>query len=154
MKNIEERLVELKIELPKPLGPIGSYVPFKRVGNLIFFSGQGPMIDQKPVFRGKVGRDLTKEDGHEAARITALNMLSQIKLAVGDLNHVKQIVDITGYINCTDDFIDQPFVLDGFSKLMIQVFGEKGFHSRCAVPTGTLPMNTPIEIKMIIEVGG
>ncbi|MCH4886060.1 RidA family protein [Acidaminobacter sp. JC074] len=150
--TIEDRLKDLKINLPEPLEPIGSYIPFKRVGNLIYFSGQGPMWDKVPKYHGKVGRELNKEQGYEAAKLTALNMISQIKNAIGDLDKVKQFVDVTGFINCTDDFIDQPYVLNGFSEMIIEVFGEKGYHSRCAVPSGTLPMDTPVEIKMIVEV--
>lgn len=150
--TVLERMKEKDIKLPIPLGPIGSYTPYKRVGNLVYFSGQGPMFDGVVKYHGKVGRDLTKEEGYEAAKLTALNLVAQLENALGDLERVKQFVDVTGFINCTDDFIDQPYVLNGFSDMIIELFGEKGYHSRCAVPSGTLPMNTPIEIKMIVEV--
>lgn len=150
--TIEEKLTAMSIELPLPLEPIGSYVPFKKLGNVIYFSGQGPMWNRVPKYHGKIGLELTKEQGYDAARLTALNMIAQLKNALGSLDKVKQFVDVTGFINCIDSFSEQPYVLNGFSDIIIEIFGDKGYHSRCAVPCGTLPMDTPVEIKMIVEV--
>lgn len=150
--TIEEKMKQLGIELPIPLEPIGSYIPFKQTGNLIHFSGQGPMWDKIPQYHGKVGRELTKEEGYQAARLTALNLIAQVKNAVGNLERVKQFVSVNGFINCTDDFIEQPYVLNGFSDVVIEIFGDAGYHARCAVPSSTLPMDTPVEIQMIVEV--
>lgn len=150
--SAELRLKEKKIKLPKPLEPIGNYRPYKRVGNLIYFSGQGPMWDKVPSYHGKIGRELTKEEGYEASKLTALNIIALIKTSIGSLDKVKQFVNVTGYVNCTDTFIDQPYVINGFSDMIIEIFEEKGHHARCAVPSGTLPMDTPVEIAVIIEV--
>ncbi|WDV46736.1 RidA family protein [Clostridiaceae bacterium M8S5] len=150
--NPEVVLNRLGLKLPETLGPIGSYIPYKKNGTQIYMSGLGPMWDKVPQFYGKIGRELSKEDGYKASRLTALNVIAQIKNAVGDLSKVKNFINVIGYVNCTDDFIDQPYVINGFSDLIIEVFGECGKHARCAVPTGTLPMDTPVEIQVIIEV--
>lgn len=150
--NPESKLNERNVRLPIPLGPIGSYIPYKRIGNIIYFSGQGPMWDKIPQFIGKIGKELTKEEGYEAAKLTGLNIIAQIKDAIGDLSKVKNFINVNGYVNCTDEFIDQPYVINGFSDLIIDIFGEKGYHTRCAVPCGSLPMNTPVEIQVVIEV--
>lgn len=150
--NVELKLNEIGLELPEPLGPIGNYIPYRRVGNLIYFSGQGPMWDKIPQFHGKIGRELTKEEGYEASKLTALNVIALIKDAIGNLDNVKQFVNVVGFVNCIDSFIDQPYVINGFSDLIVELFGEKGKHSRCAVPSGSLPMNTPVEISVIVEV--
>lgn len=150
--TVEQRLQQLGLTLPTPLGPIGSYCPYKRVGNLIFFSGQGPMYDKIPQYTGRVGQELTLEQGYEASKLTALNVLAVIKSAVGDFSNVKQFVSVMGFVNCVDGFTDTPQVLNGFSDLINELFGECGAHARCALPSSTLPMNTPVEIQAIIEV--
>lgn len=150
--NIENKMKELNIELPKPKEPIGNYCPYKISGNTIYISGQGPMLDTIPQYHGKIGSELSLEEGYAASELTALNVISVIKLAIGDLDKVKQFVYVTGYVNCTDDFIDQPKVVDGFSNTIIKIFGDKGRHARCAVPSNTLPMDTPVEIQTIVEI--
>ncbi len=150
--KIEKRLKELNLELPRPQGPLGKYVTYKKSGNLIYFSGQGPIINGKVVYKGKIGRELTLEDGYEASRLTALNLLAVLKEAVGDLDKVVQFVNVHGYVNCVDEFTNQPSVINGFSDLILEIFGDKGTHSRCAVPSGNLPLDTPVEIEMIVEV--
>ncbi len=148
----EKVMEELDIKLPIPLGPIGSYRPYKISGNMLYLSGLGPMWDKTPKYHGKIGRELTKEEGYAASKLTALNVIAVLKNALGDLSRVKQFVNVTGFVNCTDEFIDQPFVINGFSDQIIEVFGEKGYHARCAVPSNTLPMDTPVEIQVVVEI--
>ncbi|MEG0805741.1 MAG: RidA family protein [Lachnospiraceae bacterium] len=152
MGKIEQKMQELGLTLPDPIKPVGTYCPFKQVGNVIFFSGQGPLWNGEFFYNGKVGRDITKEEGYQAARMTGLNVIAQIKAAIGDLDRVKQFVNVLGYVNCVDEFTEQPYVINGFSDLIKEIFGEKGNHARCAVPSGTLPMNTSVEIHAVIEV--
>ncbi len=149
---VEQRLKENNIELPIPVEPSGNYKPYKRVGNLLYFSGQGPFWNNKPKYYGKVGKDLTKEEGYEAARLSAIDLIATLKDAIGDLDSVKQFVNIKGYVNSADDFYDQPYVINGFSDTIMLLFGEKGEHSRCALATNTLPLNMAVEVEMIVEV--
>ena len=149
--NVEERLKKLALELPVAPNPIASYVPYKRTGNLVYISGQGSYIKGKKNYTGKVGLNLTKEQGYEAAKFCGLNLLAILKEAIGDLNKVKQIVSVHGYVNSTDNFTDQPFVINGVSDLLIEIFGEAGKHSRCALSCNSLPMNIPVEVEMIVE---
>ena len=143
----EERLAQLGFELP-PLRPAwGDYVGCVRTGNLLFTAGQG--VDQ---YHGKLGRDLTTEEGYLAAQQSMLNLLSVVKHEIGELSKVKQFVKVLGMVNCTDDFIEQPKVMTGDSDLIGKVFGEKGKHGRSAVGMAQLPNNTAIEIEMIIEI--
>lgn len=147
MRTPEERLTELGLELP-PLRPaLGDYVRCVRVGNLLFTAGQG--VDE---YHGKLGRDLTVEEGYLAAQQSMLNLFSVVKDEIGDLSKVKQFVKVLGMVNSTEDFTDQPKVLNGASDLIGKVFGEKGKHGRSAVGMSQLPNNTAIEIEMIIEV--
>jgi enamine deaminase RidA (YjgF/YER057c/UK114 family) len=148
----EENLKSLGIEIHKPSAPIANYVTYVRTGNLIYFSGSGPDLDNKKQNRGKLGRDLTIEEGKEAARQTGINMISSLKNAIGDLSKVKRIVKVFGMVNSTEDFTDQPKVINGFSDLMVAVFGEKGKHARSAVGMISLPLNMAVEIEMIVEV--
>ena len=144
---------ELGIELFLDIKPIGNYVPFVQTGNLIYLSGQGPSIKGKYVgYPGKVGSDISKEKAKEAARITAVNLISILKNAVGDLDRIKKIVSVHGYVNSTTDFIEQPHVIDGASELLVEVFGDKGKHARCAVSAPSLPLNICVEIELIAEI--
>ena len=150
---IEKKLKELGIELFLDIKPIGSYVPFVQTDNLIYVSGQGPSIKGKYVdYIGKVGSDISKEKAKEAARITAVNLISILKNAVGDLDRIKKIVSVHGYVNSTPDFIEQPYVIDGASELLVEVFGDKGKHARCAVSAPSLPLNICVEIELIAEI--
>ena len=144
----EKKLVELGIELPEPSVPIANYVKAVRTGNLIFLAGHGPANE----VRGKVGQDLSLEQGYESARSTGLSLLSTLKNEIGDLNKVKRVVKVLGMVNCTSDFTDQPKVINGFSDLMVEIFGENGKHARAAVGMNSLPGNIPVEIEMIVEV--
>jgi len=147
MGTPEEKLAELGLELP-PLRPaLGDYVGCVRTGNLLFTAGQG--VDE---YHGKLGRDLTVEEGYLAAQQSMLNLLSVVKNEIGELSKVKQFVKILGMVNSTEDFTDQPKVMNGASDLIGKVFGEKGRHGRSAVGMAQLPNNTAIEIEMIIEI--
>jgi enamine deaminase RidA (YjgF/YER057c/UK114 family) len=150
--KIEKRLEELGVKLPEPAKPVAAYVPFRRVGNLIYISGQDCRVNGELKYKGKVGKDVTEEEAYEAAKITAINLLAILKSAVGDLDRVKQIVNLHGYVNSADGFVRQPFVINGASEFLVEVFGEKGKHSRCALSCNELPFDTPVEIEMIVEV--
>ncbi|MBM7713223.1 enamine deaminase RidA (YjgF/YER057c/UK114 family) [Bacillus thermophilus] len=145
----EKKLEHLGLKLPALRSPVGSYVSCVRTGNLLFTAGQG--VDE---FHGKLGRDLTTEEGYLAARQSMLNLLSVVKAELGELSKVKRIVKVLGMVNSTEDFTDQPAVMNGASDLLGQVFGDKGKHGRSAVGMAQLPNNTAIEIEMILEVEG
>ena len=148
----EQNLKALGISLPKQSAPIANYVNYVRTGNLIYFSGSGPSVENQGYIKGKLGKDLTIDQGKEAARITGIHMIANLKNAVGDLNKVKRIVKVLGMVNSAEDFTDQPKVINGFSDLMVAVFGEKGKHARSAVGMNALPLNMAVEIEMIVEV--
>lgn len=150
--NPEAKLLELGIELSTPSAPVANYVNAVRTGNLIFLAGKGPRKADGENITGKLGADLTIEEGYEAARITGINQLSVLKAQLGNLNKVKRIVKVKGMVNCTPDFKDQPKVVNGYSDLMVAVFGDKGKHARAAVGMGSLPSNIAIEVEMIVEV--
>lgn len=150
--KIEKRISQMGIEIPEVAKPVASYVPFRSVGNLIYISGQDCRVKGKLKYEGKVGRDVTEEEAYEAARITAINLLAILKNAIGNLDKVVKIVNLHGFVNSADGFVRQPMVINGASDLLLEVFGEKGKHSRCALSTNELPFNTPVEIEMIVEV--
>lgn len=147
----EARLKELGIELPEVPKPIANYVRSVRVGTLLFLAGHGPQRDGRQVSIGKVGRDLTVEEGAQAARLVGLNLLASTREALGSLDRVKRIVKVLGMVNSADGFGDQPKVMNGFSDLMVEVFGEAGRHARSAVGMAELPMGISVEIEMIVE---
>jgi enamine deaminase RidA (YjgF/YER057c/UK114 family) len=140
------------LQLPAPTTPIANYVKYVRTGNLIFLSGHGPSLGNGSNITGKPGKDLTIEQGYEAAKVTGLNLLSTLKNAIGDLQKVKRIVKVNGYVNCLPDFTDHPKVINGCSDLLVLVFGEKGKHARAAMGMVSLPGNIAVEIEMIVEV--
>ena len=150
--DFDKRLKDLNIILAKPSAPLASYVKIVRVSNLIFTAGHGPDKPDGTRVTGRVGDDLTLEQGQEAARLTAISLLSSLKAELGDLNKVKRIVKVLGMVQSTPEFKDQPKVMNAFSDLMVQVFGEKGKHARSAVGMSALPANWAIEIEMVIEV--
>jgi len=151
---VYERMKELNINLPQPPAKLGMYVLTREFcTNLIYTSGFGPIVDGKAAFTGKVGKDLTIEQGQEAARITMLNILCAVHENIGDLNKIVKVVKILGFIACSDDFYDQPKVLNGASKVLADIFGEKaGIGARSAIGTNVLPGNIPVEIEVIFEV--
>jgi len=148
----EAKLKELGIELPTPAAPVANYVNAVRTGNLIFLSGKGPSKPEGGYITGKIDTDLTIEQGYEAARLTGINQLAVLKTELGNLNKVKRIVKVLGMVNATPEFADQPKVINGFSDLMVEVFGDRGKHARAAVGMGSLPSNIAVEIEMIVEV--
>jgi len=151
--SAEKKLKEMGITLPEPPKPVANYVPAVKAGNLLFVSGHGPYNDGKTVLSGKLGKELNIEEGYKTARNVALNCLASVKATLGDLDKVKRVVKLLGMVNCTEDFKDQPKVINGASDLLVEVFGEKGKHARSAVGMQSLPNNIPVEIEMILEVG-
>ena len=151
--NIDDKLKELGVELITPTSPVANYAKAVRTGNLIYLSGHGPTkADGKDII-GKVGKDLTIEQGIEAAKRTAISLLSTLKMELGgDLSRVKRVVKVNGWVNCTDSFKDQPKVMNGCSDLLVAVFGPNGKHARTSLGTNSLPSNIAIEIEMIVEV--
>lgn len=152
--DINKRLEELNIFLPEAPKPVAAYVPAVRTGNLVYTSGQDCRLNGKLIFEGKVGKDLTVEEGYLAARQTIINCLAVLKDEVKDLNKVKRIVKLIGFVNSADGFNEQPYVINGASELLQDIFGERGKHARSAIASNELPFNTPVEIEMIVEVEG
>lgn len=151
-QDAEAKLKEKGIVLTAPTAPVATYVNAVRVGNLLFLSGKGPTRPDGTHITGKVGKDLTIEQGYEAARLTAINHLAVLKAELGSLNKVKRIVKVLGMVNCTDDFKDQPKVINGYSDLMVEIFGDKGKHARSAVGMNSLPVGIAVEVEVIVEV--
>jgi enamine deaminase RidA (YjgF/YER057c/UK114 family) len=152
MKDYDKRFEELGLRIPELPPAAGAYIPAVQSGNLIFCSGQGPFKDGKFTFMGRVGSDLSLEEGYQAARIAALNCLAEICSLTASLNRIKRVVQLRGFVNSAPDFHDQPKVLNGASELILDIFGEAGKHARCALGTSNLPMNIPVEIEMVVEV--
>ena len=150
--QIEARLKEMGIELPPAVTPVANYVPAVRTGNLVFLSGHGPFNKGGSLITGKVGLELTVEEGYQAARRVAIGLLGSLKAEIGDLDRVKRVLKLLGMVNCAPDFTDQPKVINGASDFLVEVFGDKGKHARSAVGMNALPMNIAVEIEMIVEV--
>jgi len=150
--NPESKLSELGIVLKIPGTPVASYVHAVRSGNLLFLAGKGPKKDDGMNVVGKLGADLTIDKGYEAARWAAINQLAVLKAELGNLNKVKRIVKVKGMVNATPDFTDHSKVINGYSDLMVTVFGDKGKHARAAVGMGSLPGNMAVEVEMVVEI--
>ena len=151
--KIDARLKLLGIELPAAATPVANYVPWVRSGNLLFIAGQIPVRDGKDAFSGKLGGGVTVEQGRQAARLCAINVLAQVKAALdGDLNRVVRCVRLTGYVNAVPEFGEHPQVVNGASDLMVEVFGDAGRHSRAALGAGSLPRNVSVEVDAVFEV--
>lgn len=150
--NIEERLSDLGIEIPEAPRPVAAYVPGVVAGNLVFVSGQLPLVRGELLFCGKLGVDLNIEQGAAAARQAVLNCLGVLKALLGDLNRIERIVKITGYVQSGEDFHAQPRVLNGASALLEEIFGERGRHARVAVGVNALPLNAPCEVELIAQI--
>ncbi len=148
----EQRLTDLGLVLPEQPKPVANYLPTVRIGNLLYVSGHGPYNDGHIKTAGKLGRDLTVEEGYQVARNVTMNCLASIRAALGDLDKVKQFVKLLGMVNCTEDFTEQPRVINGCSDFLVELFGESGKHARSAVGMQALPFNIPVEIEMIVEV--
>jgi len=152
MKDYEARLKELGLEIPELPPPAGAYIPAVQSGNLVFCSGQGPYQEGKFAYTGKLGSELSLEEGYQAARICALNCLAEIRSVIGSLNNIVKVVQVRGFIASTPDFFEHPGVLNGASELLIDIFGDAGKHARCALGTSVLPKNIPVEVEMVVEV--
>ncbi|HZT05695.1 MAG TPA: RidA family protein [Chloroflexota bacterium] len=148
----EQRLAALGLQLPEAPEAIANYVGAVRTGNLLFLSGRGPRRDGKFVSIGKLGQEITIEQGYEAAQLTMLNLLATLKSELGDLDRVSRVVKLTGMVNAVPTFTDHPQVINGASDLLVRVFGDKGRHARAAFGVGSLPLNTSVEIEMVVEV--
>tara|TARA_B110000438_G_scaffold249117_1_gene252213 strand:+ start:547 stop:1008 length:462 start_codon:yes stop_codon:yes gene_type:complete len=150
--SFENRIKELNLVLPKAADPVGSYVAVKITGNLLFISGQISMSENGELIKGKLGKNLKTEDGYEAAKRCALSIIAQAKKACGeDLNKIKSCVKLTGFVNSTEDFIEQPKVINGASDLIVSVFEKSGMHTRAAVSTNSLPLGVAVEVDAIFE---
>lgn len=149
---IEENIKQLGFELPEVAKPLAAYIPAKRVGNLVMTSGQVPIVKGEMKYSGKIGSDLSEEDGQKAAEICALNCLAAIKSVIGSLDYIEEVVKLTVFVNSANDFTAQPKVANGASELIGKIFGEKGQHVRSAVGVNQLPLNAAVEIEMIVRV--
>ena len=149
--TFENKIKELKINLPKAADPVGSYVATKISGKLLFISGQISMDENGELIKGKLGKDLNTEAGYNAARRCALSIVAQVKKTCGDLSKVKSCIKLTGFVNSTDEFIEQPKVINGASDMMASIFGDAGMHTRAAVSTNSLPLGVSVEVDAIFE---
>ncbi len=155
MSKVEERLHALGLQIPPPPEPVANYVGAVRSGNLIFVSGHGPSQDGKLIYIGKLGREIDTKTGYEAARLVMLNCLASLKAEIGDLDRVTRIVKVLGMVNSAPEFAEQPFVINGASDLLTEIFGEGvGKHARAAVGMSALPFGISVEIEMVVEVAG
>ena len=152
MSTPEERMAELGITLPQVAAPVAAYVPAVRTGSYVYTSGQLPMVDGSLAATGKVGLDITPEQGKDLARTCALNALAAVRAEIGDLTKVRRVVKITGYVASDPSFTGQPGVVNGASELLGEVFGDAGQHARAAVGVSVLPLDAPVEVDMVVEV--
>ena len=150
--NFDEKIKELKLELPEAKAPVGSYLASKIVGNLLFISGQISISSNGDLIKGKLGKELKTEEGYEAAKRCGLSIVAQVKKACNeDLTKIKSCVKLTGFVNSTEDFIEQPKVINGASDLIVSIFGDAGMHTRAAVSTSSLPLGVSVEVDAIFE---
>ena len=150
--HFEDKIKELQIELPEAKAPVGSYVATKMVGKLLYISGQISMNSKGELIKGKVGKDLTTDDAYKAAKRCGLSIVAQVKKACdGDLSKVKSCIKLTGFVNSTEDYIEQPKVINGASDLIASIFGEAGMHTRAAVSANSLPLGVSVEVDAIFE---
>ena len=154
MSVTENRLAELGIALPDANDAVANYVCVQRVGNMLYFSSFGPMSSRTPLYQGKLGSELTVEEGYNAARAAMLALLGQLKQELGDLDRVKRFVKLLAFVASAPDFTQQPAVVNGASDLLVEVFGERGRHARSAIGVSVLPFDIPVEIEMIVETEG
>ena len=150
--NFEDKIKELKIDLPDAKAPVGSYVATKIVGKLLYISGQISISENGELIKGKIGKELTTQDGYNAAKRCGLSIISQVKNACnGDLSKIKSCIKLTGFVNSTDNFIEQPKVINGASDIIASIFGDAGMHTRAAVSTNSLPLGVSVEVDAIFE---
>ena len=152
MGKVESKLSELKLSLPDAPKPVAAYIPAKQTGNLVFTAGQLPMVNGELISKGLLGQDVEIDEANKAARICTLNALAAIKGVIGDLDRVKQVVRVVGYVASVPTFTQQPAVVNGASELLLEIFGENGKHARSAVGMAVLPLNASVEIELTVEV--
>jgi enamine deaminase RidA (YjgF/YER057c/UK114 family) len=151
-QDAESNLVKLGIKLTPPQKPVANYVNIVQTGKLLYLSGKGPTREDGTNITGKLGKDLSIEEGYAAAKLVAVNHLAVLKDYLGDLNKVKRVIKVLGMVNCENSFADQPKVINGYSDLMVAIFGEKGKHARSAVGMNALPSNIAVEVEVIVEI--
>lgn len=149
--SIEGKLAKLGLTLPEATAPIGTYTPYKVVDNKVYLSGQGPFLNGESMYSGKLGVDVSVEEGYKAAELCVLNLLAQIKVAIGSLDKITQVINVRGYVACATDFYAHPSIINGASDLLVALFGEKGKHVRVAIGSNVLPVNIPVEVEMTVE---
>ncbi len=147
----EQRLADIGLTLPTVPAPMANYVPAKRVQDLVYVSGQGPIVDGKPAYKGKVGNDLSTEEGYAAARLCALNALAAVRSVTGSLDAVAEVVHVRGFVSSDPSYYDQPKVVNGVSDLLVEIFGEEGQHARAALASPALPGNIPVEVEVVFR---
>jgi enamine deaminase RidA (YjgF/YER057c/UK114 family) len=152
MPTPEERLQQLGVSLPAPAAPVAAYVPAVRTGDLVFVSGQVPLVDGTPSHLGHLGGDVDLEAGRAAARTCAINLIAALKAELGELSRVRRIVKLTGFVACVPGFTDAPKVVNGASELFAEAFGDAGRHARAAVGVAALPLGVPVEVEAVVEV--
>ena len=153
MPTVEERLSELGLTLPAVAAPVANYVPTVRTGNLVFVAGQVPVLNGEVKFKGRLGQDMDVDEGYQAARLCGLNLIAQAQAAAdGDLDKIKRVVKLGGFVSATPDFTDHPKVINGASDLMVEIFGETGKHARFAVGAGSLPLGVAVEVDGVFEI--
>jgi enamine deaminase RidA (YjgF/YER057c/UK114 family) len=152
MSNIENKIKELGLKLPEPPKPLAAYIPAKQTGNLVFTAGQLPMVNGEIILKGLLGQHVEIEPAYNAAKICTLNALSAIKGVIGDLDKIKQVVRVVGYVASVPTFTQQPAVVNGASEFLLEVFGDKGKHARSAVGMAVLPLNAAVEIELTVEI--
>lgn len=150
--SFEEKIKELGLELPEAPKPIAEYIPAKKINDLVYVSGQGPIKEGEFIYVGKVGGSVSLDEGYQCAQQCCLNALAAVKSVVGSLDEIEDIVKLRGFVNSTDDFLEQPKVINGASELLVKIFGEKGRHARAALGTSVLPDDIPVELEMIVKV--
>ena len=152
MSNVENKIKELGLQLPEPPKPLAAYIPAKKTGNLVFTAGQLPMVNGELTLKGLLGQDVEINAAYAAAKICTLNALAAIKGVIGDLDQIKQVVRVVGYVASVPTFTQQPAVVNGASELLLEIFGEKGKHARSAVGMAVLPLNAAVEIELTVEI--
>lgn len=152
--QIEKRLEELGITLPAAATPVANYVTTVQTGNLVFTSGHGPGTGEGKIYKSQLGTDAEIEDGYQSARQVGINLIGTLKQALGDLDRIQRIVKVVGFVNSAPTFTDQPAVVNGASDLFVEVFGDKGKHTRSAVGMSQLPGGIPVEVEMVVEIDG
>ena len=152
MGNVESRIEQIGLNIPKAPKPVPAYIPAKQTGKLVFTAGQLPMVNGELISKGLLGQDVEIDEANKAARICTLNALAAIKGVIGDLDRIKQIVRVVGYVASVPTFTQQPAVVNGASELLLEIFGENGKHARSAVGMAVLPLNASVEIELTVEV--